>query len=174
MAADAELGRSARRSGEPARGPPLGEPRHGPPPVAADAKLGRAGQLPSESHPCTRAVMMLPVGRAAGYGVDPSTPPRSSWKGGESPMYRATEALVHILPADARSSSFEGEEKNPSPTLAAGSSVWSSLRAVAPPPLCRRGALLVRNGDHLPLQLGPAWRGSILGTPLTCQRPRST
>jgi hypothetical protein len=55
--------------------------------------------------------MMLPVGRAAGYGIDPSTPPRSSWKGGESPMYRAAEALVHILPADARSSSFEGEEK---------------------------------------------------------------
>ena len=157
--------RAARHSGEPARGPPLGEPRHGPPPVAAGAKLCRAGQLPSQSHPSTRAVVMYPVGRAASYGVNPSTPPRSSWKGGELPMYRAAEALVHILPADARSSSFEGERK-------IHLWPWQQRAVYSPRPgqsprlpyvdvvRCESGV-----GDQLPLQVDPAWRGSILGMP---------
>ena len=51
---------------------------------------------------------MSPVGRAAGYGDNPITPPRSSWKGGESSMCRAPVPWYLPSPADARSSSVDG------------------------------------------------------------------
>ena len=51
--------------------------KYGPPPVAADANSGRAGQNPRESHPSPRAVVMAPVRRAAGSRTRAIPPSRA-------------------------------------------------------------------------------------------------
>ena len=94
---------------------------------------------------------MSPVGRAAGYGDNPITPPRSSWKGGESSMCRAPVPWYLPSPADARSSSVDGGKKFPSPSYATGSGhgFTYTFQAVAPPLLCRRGALCLSSCAEL-------------------------